>query len=840
MNIKSNNHAKAALGTIAKICGVALAYYIAGRMSLLLAIPPGYASPVWPAAGIGLAAVLIYGKRVAIGVSIGSLFVNLWTSYDPSSTESIYRSVAIAGAIAAGAGLQALAGGYLIRRFVNLQNALKEQRDIVRFLILGAPVSCLINATIGISSLAISGAISMENFGFSWLNWWIGDAIGVFAFTPLALILFLRGEPIWSRRKITVAIPISLLFAMTVSFFVYARDWEQKKLKYEFSEKAKTISFLLEKEIYRHMEVLYSTLGLYVSSYEVTEEEFASFVKRPLSQNPGIQALSWNSVVKDRDRKLFENKFKDKGLEDFKITEKGDGGKIQTANIRDEYVVITYIEPLEKNIAALGYDVASNPARLEALNLARDSGKPIATAKITLVQDEKELNGLLVFLPVYKNGKPCATMVEKQTNISGYLVAVFKIDQLIGSSILELEKEGLNFYLIDYSAPNDRSIIYARGKTVPKNVNPDSIEKLKALAKPGAVWTSRIVFPGRNWELHITETQESILARQTWHVWFVLVIGVLFCGVMGGFLLIITGRKALLEISIALRQKAEQDLKFINENLELRIQGRTRELSEQAEELRNYQDDLEELVEKRTSELKTAQDSLIHSEKLAGIGKLSASIAHEFNNPICGIRNVLETVSEIGAEKQLAESDRKHVAMAIRECDRMADLIKKLQDFYRPSPEKATLINVHNELDDILLISKKRLKTRKILVEKDYGKDIPRIKAVADQIKQVLLNLIQNADDAIPEAGGKIDIATRYADSKVLIHIKDSGAGIDNQYMSDIFEPFFSTKPAVKGTGLGLSICHGIMKNHGGDIKVESAPGEGSTFTLVFPVNGAA
>lgn len=239
---------------------------------------------------------------------------------------------------------------------------------------------------------------------------------------------------------------------------------------------------------------------------------------------------------------------------------------------------------------------------------------------------------------------------------------------------------------------------------------------------------------------------------------------------------------------------------------------------------------------KVTEALKVANRQLLHSEKLSAIGKLSASIAHEFNNPLCGIRNVLENISDDDAYRNLEEPDKELVNMAIKECDRVADLIKKLQDFNRPSTEVSIMKNIEQVIDDVILMIGKRLKERKIVLKKHYS-SVVKIKIVPDQIKQVILNLIQNAEESMPQ-GGQINITTEQTETDILTHIKDSGCGISPENMSTIFEPFFTTKSAVKGTGLGLSVTYGIIKNHGGDINVYSKQGKGTTFTIVLPKNG--
>lgn len=268
------------------------------------------------------------------------------------------------------------------------------------------------------------------------------------------------------------------------------------------------------------------------------------------------------------------------------------------------------------------------------------------------------------------------------------------------------------------------------------------------------------------------------------------------------------------------------------------IQGALRDITERKrteEELNRYRNHLEQLVEKRTTELKSTQEKLAHADKLSALGKLVSSIAHEFNTPIYGVRNVLEQTRK---EETLGEEKKHLLSLAIKECNRMADMIKRLQGFYRPSPGIKSSLNINQAIDDVILLMQKKLKQEKITVEKHYGGDLPDINAVEDQIKQVLLNLIQNSEEAINDKGGTITITTEAVDSMVKLRVKDTGGGITPENMKSIFEPFFTTKSETKGTGLGLAVTYGIIKSHGGNIWVESEPGKGTTFTVILPPTG--
>ncbi len=254
-------------------------------------------------------------------------------------------------------------------------------------------------------------------------------------------------------------------------------------------------------------------------------------------------------------------------------------------------------------------------------------------------------------------------------------------------------------------------------------------------------------------------------------------------------------------------------------------------------QLRVLNSELEQRVEQRTRELQESQKKYLHAEKLSAIGKLSASIAHEFNNPLQGILAVLN-----GLKKRaiLDEEDSELLDGAIEEGGRMKDLILSLQEFNRPTADRKNLLDIHKALDSILLLYKSDFRKKRITVMCDYAERLPQIHAVSDQIKQVFLNLLINAADACQQRGGVITVSTRQEDENtVAVAIRDTGVGIQPADMEKIFQPFYSTKPEVKGIGLGLSVSYGIVQNHHGEIRVESHPGEGSTFTVLLPIKDA-
>ena len=224
---------------------------------------------------------------------------------------------------------------------------------------------------------------------------------------------------------------------------------------------------------------------------------------------------------------------------------------------------------------------------------------------------------------------------------------------------------------------------------------------------------------------------------------------------------------------------------------------------------------------------------LWQTQKMESIGRLSASVAHEFGNPLVGIEWLLMDIQTI---PNLDESKKELIAVGLNECQKMKDIVTNFQAFVQPSSDEKTEYDINQIVDDILLLYKKYIAEKNVDIEFDPQKNLPRIPIVKDQIHQVLVNILMNALDSFQDNQKKITITTRYKDNQVLAIIEDRGQGIVPENLEHIFEPFFSTKPEVEGTGLGLYVSYMIIKKHDGEIQVESEIGKGSTFTISLPI----
>ena len=257
------------------------------------------------------------------------------------------------------------------------------------------------------------------------------------------------------------------------------------------------------------------------------------------------------------------------------------------------------------------------------------------------------------------------------------------------------------------------------------------------------------------------------------------------------------------------------------------------DLKKANEELIEWGKTLEKKVEERTKELKEMQAHLIQSEKLASLGKLAASIAHEINNPLGGILMYSHLLLEdIGKESPHSENIKK----IIKETTRCKDIVKGLLEFARPKEPEMTLVDINEILEKSLAIMEKQALFQNIKIKKSFSPSLPKVIADGAQLQQVFMNIILNAAEAM-DGRGELFIRTDLDQEKRNFEIEftDTGCGISKENLSRIFEPFFTTKPVGERTGLGLAISYGIISRHDGDIEVKSEVGKGTTFIIRLP-----
>ena len=254
------------------------------------------------------------------------------------------------------------------------------------------------------------------------------------------------------------------------------------------------------------------------------------------------------------------------------------------------------------------------------------------------------------------------------------------------------------------------------------------------------------------------------------------------------------------------------------------------ELVRAHQELKEWAETLERKVEKRTTELKAMQAHLIQSEKLAGVGKLAAGVAHEINNPLtCVLTNSSLMLGDLPPD----DPRREDLQTIVDETLRCRKIVKGLLDFARQTKPQKQNLDLNKVVEDVLSLVRNQASFQNIAIRTEMDPNLPSVLADADQMRQVVLNIILNAADAMPQGGAlRIHSYFEAKPKQVILRISDTGPGIPVEIQDKLFEPFFTTKRT--GTGLGLAIAYGIMERHKGALKVESSPGHGTTIVVIL------
>ncbi|NQD91943.1 PAS domain S-box protein [Pseudomonas sp. CrR25] len=866
-----------------KVLLLALAYAAAGRLALMLAIPPGFASAIFPPVGIALAAVLLWGYPMLVGVFLGSTLLNLiigFTSFEQLGLPSLL----IAMGIALGTSLQSLIGCWLIRRLVGFPTPLTSERSIFLLLLLGGPLACLVSASVGAGVLYLSQTISAAQLPFSWWTWWVGDSIGVLIATPLMFILFAQPRALWRSRAGSVGVPLLVGCAIMVLIFLRASEVEQDNLRLRFHEQAKTITATLKFRFELYGRALQSVERLFDASQRVSREEFATFVAPLPKAYPGIQALSWNAWVSDAQRDDYQTDMANTFGDVAQITERNDTGELKTAERRESYVPVTFIEPLGNNLPALAFDVASDPLRRQALERARDSAEAAMTAPINLIQGEQNQPGVLLFYPVYRSDPPPSETSERRSQLRGYAVAVIRIDELIDAALGSYPQDSFLLHLADVTDASPVALYGGRPTTLP------------AYAEPLA-WREEWQLGGRTLRIAVLPSEALLLRQHSLQAWTVLAGGLLVCSLLGGFLLSMTGRadqvrrqveQRTLELSAILENAAEGILIFDQHGLIERANpasGRLFDYPGSALVGRR----IGELIPALTPCSGAALDTLLGKpHEVGGVragsrqleleislsryelpGRSSyicmlrdisarkqverlksefiATVSHELRTPLTSIKGSLGLLAA-GSIGELPQPVRELVNIAQSNSERLVSLVNDLLDIEKFEFGQVNLdlnrTDLRPLLQEALAHNRGYADSFQVRLELDDSALPAQVPVEVDSLRlqQVLSNLIANAVKfSAPQ--DQIEVSARVVDGKVRVQVLDHGPGIAEEFRERIFQKFAQADGSDSrrrgGTGLGLSICKALVERMHGQIGYHSVVGEGSTFYFTLPLADA-
>lgn len=859
---------------LASVAGIALAYALLGKLALLLAIPPGYATALFPSAGLAVAAVLLWGMRLLPGVLLGSFMLNCWVNLE-AGQPLLSMATVMALVIATGALLQAAVGALLVRRYVGFPTPLADEREIVGFLLLTGPVACLAGASIGVTALFLGGVITAEALGFSWMTWWAGDVIGVMIMAPLLLILFAQPRPLWRQRLTTVAIPLLATCAVVVTVFVHVSHGELERLKLQFHEESSQRLGAVKARFELYARELSALERLYAASEVVERDEFRRFAAPALTGHSGLQALEWLPRVTQAQRLPFEAQMRAAGHHRFTISERDSFHNLVPAAARAEYFPVAYVEPYAGNEMALGYDVASSMTRHAALAQARDSGRMTLTEPLTLVQRGSEEQGVLLIMPVYEQGELPATLPQRRATLKGVLLGVFTFSDLIDSALAPYAKGGLLLQVTDITPGGAAVPVYgatAAGRDA-----------------AGVGWAENITVGERNLRFAFTPTEQYLDQHHSGQSWLVLAWGLIFASLLGAFLLLISGRaskvqqlvdRQTLELRAILDNVLEVIITFDNDGLIQSVNpaaerlfgfssselvqlplarlipeagaaaGRERFIGRSSEIFAVHRSGEALPVEFGVSEVVLPErrfytgivrDLREHKKVERMKNEFIATVSHELRTPITSIRGALGLIDG-GAMGEVPEKVAGLLKVAAANSVRLVNLINDILDV-----EKLEFGEVAFEMrrHDLCGLVRRSLEqnagfARQYGVGLEFQGEAGPLWVTVDEqrLAQALANLISNAVKFSPMAG-VVTVAVVTQGEGVEVQVTDRGPGIAAEHRTLIFEKFGQVDASDSrkrgGTGLGLNIVKTIVEKMDGEVNFRSTPGQGSTFYIRLP-----
>jgi signal transduction histidine kinase/integral membrane sensor domain MASE1 len=769
----------------------AAGYYVAGRLSLLLAIPPGYATAVWPPAGLALAAVLLGGYRVWPGILLGSFLVNVGISFDASSATAILRSLLVAGAIGGGATLQAVLASGLIRRFIGYQNILTQAFGAVGLLLLGGPLACLLNATLAVSALWLAGLVPGDNYLFNWWTWWVGDSIGVLIFTPLVLVWALRPAQQWRRQQLAVTVPMALMFAGMVALFVLVSQREAVRVQVEFEKWADSFAHELEKDLGIYRNMLSAVTGLFSSSEQVTNEEFDGFGVRLLALNPEVQALSWNPRVTDAQRDRFEAEQQAAGYPGYRIYVLDASGRPVRAPRKPEYFPAQFTVPYARNARSLGFDISSEAERRAAIERATAGRQAVGTGPVRLVQREGEHVGVLILEPVYRP-------VEGRETLQGFAVVVIHIADIMRSALERVADTGLHVQIHDVTDGGPPRLIFASAQDAAGHAHAKGLQRSDA-----------IDVAGRQWRVAYHVPASYLVSHRSWQAWSVLAGGLLFTALLGVFLLLAVGYTSRVETEV---EQRTAELNRLNAELQKEIGERARlqyEADQRAEQLADKNQELE---------------------------RFAYVVSHDLQAPLRGITGFTELLAQRYREQFDAEG-REFLQYIV---DGAAQMRRMIADILALSRVGSGALEC-KPVDVAALVERVRAALRVDIQDAQAQLEcgpLPVVPADEGQLFQLFQNLIGNAIKfRLPQRPPVVRIHADRTDQGWHFQVADNGIGIPKDKQDRLFSLFVRLHTAEEyvGTGLGLAICKRIVERHGGRIWLESEAGQGTVFHFVLP-----
>jgi PAS domain S-box-containing protein len=520
----------------------ALGYFLVGKAALLLAIPPGYASPLYPSAGLALAATLVFGWRVLPGVALGALASNAPLTALRGLTDLSALWLPLVTAL--GAALQAGIGTALVRWRVRGPLLLGEPREVAAFCLLGGLLACTVNASFATLALSVAGVLPPGARAFTWWTWWGGDTLGVLIGAPITLTLIGRPRADWAARRITLGLPLLVATSLLAIATVLVTRWDTERTQHAFLRDAATVGATLDAELRQALYALEAIHGLFIGSSDVSDDEMSRVSAPWLALPMQLQALGFSKHVARADLTAFEARVARESGRPYRVFDRFAGAAA------DPNVVATrFIEPMTQNQVALGLNSLSVPAAREAILRSARDDTAAATTGFRLTQERENQAGVVVYRALYRatkggsmrdpnSGQPPPAL--RDAALSGVVFVSLRMQQSVAAALRDAPAY-LHWCLLEQRAGS---------ALLNRLAGPDGCNT----ATPAALHHERLIdFAGQRWLLRIDAGLGDVPDAGFANAWLFSSVGLLSAAMLAALLLTVTGRTRRIEAAVDAR-----------------------------------------------------------------------------------------------------------------------------------------------------------------------------------------------------------------------------------------------------------------------------------------------
>ena len=761
---------------ILNFCIIALAYYMCGRLGLMLDIQPGHASAIWPASGVALTALIVRGYQYFPAILAGALGTSLFHYIDID-----LHAFLISFIIACGASIQALFGAWIVKRMIAFPTNLENVGEISRVILGGGVLSCCINASIGTAAIFYAGMIDYSIIVSHWYTWWIGDLFGVLIFAPVLLLIFSkfpRKSLVGVKRKLNVAIPVLITNSLFEFLFLSSKiDLKNRAFGF-FYEDAVEISNGFHEGLIVDLNIFVALQSLMNASDFVSSKDFYNFTSKFLEQSPEVSGLSWIPKITHDKRKEFEESIREQGYPEYKIRRRFARGVLKESEEKPVYLPLAYTQPYESNKKAHGFDVygqdeVGKNIRIAPLDQARDMAMPRATARFPIVQQEDQY-GFIVYHPVYNEIQTDKSVEWRRENLLGYMNGIFVFPKLMENVRLEALELGIDIVLMDLSASEEKRILYDSRTDKFKEGDQQTYDFLGM-----NVVSKKFNMAGRVWELIFIKEKSFLPPEHIRDLWFIVICGSLFTGLLSFFMLIVTART----------------------------------------------ETVERLVDQKTADLLAANVEL---------EEFSYRTSHDLRSPIISslaILGLIPNMISIGKNKEAIEGIAK-VQGSLNKLKNLIDDILHLTEV-KNKEEDDEVLNLTQIIDDSLEKLEHMDGFTRLEIKRDHQEDIS-ILTQRVRLSMIVENFLSNAIKYQDphEKNSFIKVRTFSEEKYIIIEFSDNGLGIPENQAENLFKMFKRFHPKVAyGTGLGLHLIKKSADAIGAIVEFENLE-KGSLFRL--------